>query len=112
VAGVLIDLVEADLVGLGRGWIERYRASHERKPQKTLSNSREGPWTRILRMRRRWKQRIQDVYACVVPTSRPPHVDLNLTIPTALPMTRQHSNPVRVAGKPAYELTGPMAQVT
>src|SRR5262249_31535807 len=40
VAGVLIDLVEADLVGRRRGWIERYWASHERKPQKTFQFAR------------------------------------------------------------------------
>jgi hypothetical protein len=36
VAGVLIDLVEADLVGLGRGWIERCGTRHERKAAKTF----------------------------------------------------------------------------
>ena len=36
VPGVLIDLVEADLVGLGGCRIERYGASHERQPQKTF----------------------------------------------------------------------------
>jgi hypothetical protein len=40
VAGVLIDLVEADLVGLGRGWIERCGTRHERKPQKPFQFAR------------------------------------------------------------------------
>src|SRR5205823_2117610 len=36
VAGLAVDLVERDLLGIRRGRIERVRAGHERKTQKTL----------------------------------------------------------------------------
>ncbi len=36
VAGVSIDLVEADLLGIGSGWIQSDRAGNEGKAQKAL----------------------------------------------------------------------------
>jgi hypothetical protein len=45
VAGVPVDLVEADLFGIGRGRIERDRTGDERKAQEAFPVGAGGPWT-------------------------------------------------------------------